>query len=150
MRQVVLAHDHLVGTLQGGVNIAFLAHDQPRLARGFLELGSIGDHSYLALGPSSQTIFSASRPLMAAPVLRAITATPPSGWNLLELGGPRPSFDVHDLFDAGNLRGLGPVEGHEFATGYRRPGNDRVLHAAILVILFAACELMTDRDFIIW
>ena len=38
------------------------------------------------LGPSSHLTFSASRPLIAAQVLSAITATPPSGANLAGIG----------------------------------------------------------------
>ena len=39
------------------------------------------------MGPSSQVILSASRPFIAAQVLRATTATPPSGWNSEGIAG---------------------------------------------------------------
>ena len=44
----------------------------------------------MPFGPSSQVILSASRPLSAAQVLLAITATPPSGANAA--GGGVPSI----------------------------------------------------------
>ena len=43
MRQIVLTYDHLVGALQRGFDVAFLAHHQAGLARGFLEFGPVGD-----------------------------------------------------------------------------------------------------------
>jgi hypothetical protein len=50
MRQIVLAHDHLVGTLQGGFHVAFLAHHEAGFACGFLELGAVGDRVVFAVG----------------------------------------------------------------------------------------------------
>ena len=50
MRQIVLTHDHLVGALQGGFHVAFLAYHQAGLARGFLELGPIGDQVIFGVG----------------------------------------------------------------------------------------------------
>src|SRR5690606_41294326 len=46
---------------------------------------------FRSLGPSSHSTLSASRPLSAAPVLRATTATPPSGWNFDGHGQPLTS-----------------------------------------------------------
>ena len=41
MRQIVLTHDHLVGVLQGGLDVTLLAYYQAGLACGFLELGPV-------------------------------------------------------------------------------------------------------------
>ena len=48
--QVVLAHDYLVGALQGGLDVAFLAHDESGFWRGLFELGSIGDRVIFGVG----------------------------------------------------------------------------------------------------
>ena len=42
VRQVVFPDNHLVGGPESSVDIALLAHDETRLARGFLEFGPIG------------------------------------------------------------------------------------------------------------
>jgi hypothetical protein len=59
---MIFAHDHPVGALQGGIDVALLAHDEARFSRGVLELRPIGDRPYLALAPSSQVSFSACGP----------------------------------------------------------------------------------------
>ena len=127
MRQIIFADDHLVGALQRGVDVALLAHDEARFARGLLELApDRRPNSYLALAPSSQVSFSASRPLIAAPVLRAITATPPSGWNFDGHGQPLTSitFSTPETFIAADA-----VERHQLAAGHRRTGDDGIFHA---------------------
>ena len=50
MRQVVFADDHLVGALQGRIDVALLAHDQAGFARGFLERGAIGPGVVACIG----------------------------------------------------------------------------------------------------
>ena len=79
-------------------------------------------------GPSSQVIFSASRPLIAEPVLRAITATPPSGWNFDGHGQPCTSitFSTPGTFSASvasNETSLPPTTGGRAITAYFIPGS---------------------------
>ncbi len=95
----------------------------------------------MPLAPSSQTIFSASRPLIAAPVLRAITATPPSGWNFDGHGQPVTSitFSTPETFIAAVA-----VERHHLAAGHRRPRDDGVFHAGQADV--GAVARGADRD----
>src|SRR5258705_12350249 len=65
---------------------------------------------------------------MAAPVLRAITATPPSGWNLDGHGQPCTSitFSTPETFIAAapsNDTSLPPVTGGCAITAYLMPGQ---------------------------
>ena len=65
---------------------------------------------------------------MAAPVLRAITATPPSGWNLDGHGHPLTSitFSTPETFIASvesNDTTLPPVTGGRAITAYFMPGS---------------------------
>ena len=50
VRHVIFACYHLVGALQGGVDVTLLAHDEAGLARGFLQLGPVGNRVVLAVG----------------------------------------------------------------------------------------------------
>ena len=126
MRQIVLAHDHLVGALQGGVDVSFLPHDQPWLARGLFELGSIGNRLVFGIGPVIPDDLQRVAPLDRRTGIARDHGHPAER---LELGRPRPALDFHDLLDAGNLHCFRPVEGREFAPGYRRPGYHGILHA---------------------
>ena len=79
--------------------VAVVANDLARLACRCLQRGLERCGVVAAFGPSSHTIFSASRPCIAAHVLRAMTATPPSGLN-----APRPeSRRSHDLHTPGTF-----------------------------------------------
>ena len=65
---------------------------------------------------------------MAAPVLRAITATPPSGWNFDGHGQPFTSmtFSTPETFIASvasNDTTLPPVTGGRAMTAYFMPGR---------------------------
>src|SRR5258708_30610184 len=69
---------------------------------------------------------------MAAPVLRAITATPPSGWNLDGQGQPCTSitFSTPETFIAAapsNDTSLPPVTGGRAITAHFIPGRRVVL-----------------------
>ena len=79
-------------------------------------------------GPSSQVILSASRPLSAAQVFFAITATPPSGSNLAGAGVPASFtiFSTPGTFMASvesNDTTLPPTTGGRAMTAYFMPGS---------------------------
>ena len=83
--------------------------------------------SYAAFGPSSQTTFSFSRPLIAEPVLRATTATPPTGMNFDGHGQPCTSttFSTPGTFSASlasNDTSLPPTTGGRATTANFIPG----------------------------
>ncbi len=66
--------------------------------------------------------------MIAAPVLRAMTATPPSGWNLEGHGQPCTSitFSTPETFMASvasNETSLPPVTGGRAITAYFIPGK---------------------------
>ena len=77
-------------------------------------------------GPSSQTILSASRPLIAAQVFFAITATPPSGLNFAG-AGVASSFTTFST--PGTFIASARVERHDLAADHRRARHDGELHA---------------------
>ena len=127
MRQVVLADHDLVGALPGRHQ-----HRLPCAPPG--QACARPPRARFGRRPTRiwrwrrrpTSIFRASRPLIAAPVLRAITATPPSGWNFDGQGQPWTSmtFSTPDTFIASVA-----VERLQLAAGDRRAGNHRVLHA---------------------
>ena len=126
VRQVIFPDDHLVGALQGGVDVAFLAHDEPRVAHGVLELGAIGNGVVSGIG----AVIPDHLQCVAALDRRTrVSRDHGHAAERLELGRPRPSLDLHDLFDAGHLHGVGAVEGLELAAGHGGTGDHRVLHA---------------------
>src|SRR5207244_5261664 len=84
--------------------------------------------SYDTFGPSSHTIFSASRPLIAAHVFLATTATPPSGLKLAggALGSICTTFTTPGTFivaDASTLTTLPSYTGGRATTAYHTPGR---------------------------
>ena len=83
--------------------------------------------SYVAFGPSSQTTFSFARPLIAEPVLRATTATPPTGMNFDGHGQPWTSttFSTPGTFNASlgsNETSFPPTTGGRAITANFIPG----------------------------
>ena len=126
VRQVIFTHDHLVGPLQGGIDVALLAHDQPRLARGFLKFGPIGNRVVFAV---RSVVPDNLQRIAALDRSTGVASNHGDPAERLELGGPRPSLHPDDLFDARNLHGLCCVERHRLAAGDRRPRDDGVLHA---------------------
>ncbi len=141
MRQVVFADDHLVGALQGGIDVAFLAHHKARLARGFLELGAIGDRLVFAVGPVVPDDLQGVAALDRCP---RVARDHRDAAERLEFRRPRPSLDFHHLLDAGNLHGLRSVERHDPAAGHRRTGNNGVLHAGQTDVGAVTCRSHRD------
>ena len=109
MRDVVFRLDALGSAGQRLIGVAVVAHDHAAgLAHGLLQrrlVGFGGIGRVRAVGPTRS---SAPRgPSIAAQVLVATTATPPSGWNT---AGSGVAVDGDDLEHARHLQRLGIVE----------------------------------------
>ena len=120
----------------------------PGLRAVCLQLRPVGVGVVAAVRPSSQSIFSASRPCIAAQVLLAMTATPPSGANFA--GGGVPS--IRTIFSTpGTFIAARRVERGDLAADHRRPRDHGVLHArqrGVLAVLRLAgrdVEQVGDR-----
>ena len=79
VRDVILRRNVFGGRRQRLLGVAVVAHDLARPARGLLELRLEGGRIVAGVRAVIPGGSSASRPLIAAQVLRAMTATPPSG-----------------------------------------------------------------------
>ena len=126
VRQVVFADDHLVGAFQRGLDVAFLAHDQARLARGLFEFGPIGDRIVLAVGAVIPHDLQRVAPLDGR---AGIARDHRDAAERLKLGRPRPTLHLHDLLDAGDFHRCGRIERLELAARDGRPRDHRILHA---------------------
>ena len=83
VRDVVSGLDDPAAFGELGVDVATAAGDLAWLLHGSRAAPLVGRESYAPCGPSSHSSFNCLRPWKAAHVLSAITATPPSGWNMI-------------------------------------------------------------------
>ncbi len=126
VRQVVFADDHLVGAFQRGLDVALLAHDQARLARGLFEFGPIGGRIVLAVGAVVPDDLQRVAPLDRR---AGIARDHRDAAERLELGRPRPTLHFHHLLDAGDFHRFGCIERLELAAGDGRPRDHGIFHA---------------------
>ena len=122
VRQIVFADDDLVGALQSSLGVAFLAHDEARLARGLLELLAIGDGVVFAVG----AVVPGQLQRVAALDRRAgVARDHGNAAERLEFRRPRPAAHLHHLLDAGDLQRRVRIERDQLAAGHRRARDAR-------------------------